>query len=117
MGSRDDAAARSSASCSRRCSSHSGSRGTSRPTRRSAPRPAATWRLRRPARVRSFSYLLFRLPDVPNPRHRLTEAVDELICLEVLNAAEHDDLGVDAVFLQFRDSLLGRTNGLNLIVA
>ena len=62
----------------------------------------------------SFSFVL---PDVSNPRHRLTEAVDELICLEVLDAAEHDDLRVDTALLEFRDPLLGRTNGLNLIVA
>ena len=63
------------------------------------------------------TFLLFRLPNVANPRHRLTKAVDELVCLEVLNAAEHDDLGVNTVFLQFRDPLFGRTDGLHLIVA
>src|SRR6476620_1861872 len=61
--------------------------------------------------------LLFRFPDVANPRHRLAEAVGELICLEVLNAAEHDDLSIDTVLLQFCNPLLGGTNGLNLIVS
>src|SRR6185503_6946632 len=123
-------AVRSSASCSRRYFSHPESRGTSHPTRRSAPQAAATMRLQRPAQVRkgrrspapqsssSFpSNLVFGLPDVSNPRHGLAETVDELIGLEVLNAAEHDDLRVDTAFLQFGNPLFGWTDGLNLIVA
>src|SRR5262245_55802801 len=57
-----------------------------------------------------FRSLLFRLPDVPHPRHRLTQAVDELVCLEVFDATEHDDLCVDTTLLELRDPLLGRTN-------